>query len=544
MPARPNVLLLCSDQHGYRYLGFRDDDHGEPVRTPALDDLAGSGTFFETAYCGAPQSAPSRVGLLTGTTVPDHRTWDDDGHLRADRETLADAFSAAGYETGLVGSLGVSGTRQFAGFDHRPYGDYAGTGGAQLDPLSTPLSRGSPYEARVSPTGGEWGHRYDPMDPDRGKPDPWQSLAGDAGVTAIPESRRQERIVGRETISLLRDVADRGSDPWLVCASFASPHFPLTAPRRHVERYWPDGVTAPAVRPDESALDHPLVTSKRERDRTSELPATPTLDLDDEAVKRARAAYFARVEYLDQVIGDALSTLERDGLLEDTVVVYASVQGQLAGEHGLWWTGTWHEAATRVPLIVQTPEHRRGERDGTAVSTPVSLLDLFPTLCDLCGVERPTVDGESLAATVRDGDEPDRGPVVCDFFDDVYGAGTEFRLVRDGSDKYVRFADAPDVSVDLDSDPFEVDVDVDTDGTAEPPAASLDFDATLERRDADAEARAATAQAIPTGTSGNAYLLDDRRLLDADDTLYHPSVVAQDASAAFDDWPDEGTDDE
>ncbi|WP_276256584.1 sulfatase-like hydrolase/transferase [Halomontanus rarus] len=543
MVDRPNVLFLLSDQHSFRHLGYRNDEHGEPVRTPTLDDLATTGTFFETAYCGAPQSTPSRISALTGMTVPEHRAWDDNGHLRGDHRTIAEMFSDAGYSTALVGSLGVRGRRQFAGFDSRPYGDFSGTGGAQLDPLSTPLSRGSPYEASVSPTGGEWGHRYDPIDPNRGRPDPWQSLAGDVGETAIPESRRQEQIVAHETISLLRDWTDRDPNrPWFACASVASPHFPLTAPRRHVEHYWPEGVTSPAVDLGDAKPTHPLLSTKYDRDRESELADVPPIDLDDEAVRRARAAYFARVEYLDQVLGDLLATLERDGILEDTVVVYASTQGNLLGEHGLWWTGTWHEAATRVPMVVQLPTHRYEGASGADVSTPVSLLDLVPTVCDLCDVDGPTFVGESLAAAVQNGDEPDRGPVVCDFFDNVYGDGTEFRLVRNGSKKYVQFADAPDVAVDLDEDPFEVEEETGT-GSRGLAEFAIDFDAILARRNVDREAAQAAEQEIPSGTSGNAHLLDDRRLVDADDTFYHPNVLAQDASAIFKDWPTEELDD-
>ena len=90
---------------------------------------------------------------------------------------------------------------------------------------------------------------------------------------------------------------------------------------------------------------------------------------EDEMVK-ARAAYFAAVDFLDEILGDFLALLDRDGFLDNTVIVYTSDHGELAGEHGIWWKNTWHEAATHVPLIVSLPEHRNGNLDAREIRTP------------------------------------------------------------------------------------------------------------------------------------------------------------------------------
>ena len=93
----------------------------------------------------------------------------------------------------------------------------------------------------------------------------------------------------------------------------------------------------------------------------------------------ARAAYFACVDFLDEMIGDFLALLQRDGLLDNTIIVYTSDHGEMAGEHGLFWKNTWHEASARVPLIVSTPAQRSDTQPAREVTTPVSLADLFPT---------------------------------------------------------------------------------------------------------------------------------------------------------------------
>jgi choline-sulfatase len=537
----PNVLLILSDQHNYRALG-RADRPSVPVETSTLDRLADAATVFERTYAPVPAGTPSRLCTLTGREARRCGAWDRDSRLPADAPTLADPFAAAGYETCLVGSLGFGGDRQFAGFDRRPYGDHTGTGGKQFDPLTTPLSRGSPNAASRDATGGHHGDRYDPLNPERRRPDPWQSLAGDAGATTIPESRLQERTVVQESLSVLREHRHRSDRPWLLCASFNRPGYPLTAPRRHVDRYWPDGAGLPAV-DREAAVDHPAVDAKAEADRTSDLFDRETVELDDERTGRARAAYAASVDFLDEVLGDFLRSLEAGGFLDNTVVVYASAQGQLLGEHGLWWTGTWHEDAARVPLVVQTPAHRTGERSAATVETPVSLLDLFPTLCGLCDLDFADADGTDLSAAVRTGREPDRGPVVVDQFAPRYGEGCAFRAVRDGREKYVQVRDAPDLRFDLADDPREREnraETADSDRLRDRTDRTLDFEEVVQRREHDRSARDDYRLPLSKGTSGNSFHLSDDRIVDADTTLYKPDELAHDADRVFADAPSEG----
>jgi choline-sulfatase len=533
--ASPNVLLLLGGQHNHRSLGRREDSQ---VSTSALDSLATDGVDFERAYAPAPSGTPSRIGLLTGRTVPNAGAWDRHSVLDPDLPTLPATLSAVGYETCLIGSVGLGGDRQFAGFDNRPYGDLTGTGGHQYDPLTNTTARGSPGAASGaagSRLRGEYSHRYDPLHPGRKEagPDPWQSLTADAGVTDIPESLHQERIVEQESTAFLRE--HHSDDPWFLCVSFNSPHYPLTAPRRHLERY--DDVPGPMVGPGVDADDHPLIVAKRDADGVADLPERETVDPSDrDLLRRARTAYFACVSYLDEIIGDLLRSLEDEGMLENTIVVYAGDHGQLVGNHGLWWAETWHEAALRVPMLLST----HGDDVGRTISTPVSLLDLYPTICKLCGVAPPDgLDGTDLSAATRGGD-PDRGPVVADSFSETYGEGTEFRAVVDGDDKYVRFRDAPDRRFDLAADPGETRDLSGEDGGTEVlrHAEELDFSEALERRERDRAARTDSELAINRGTTGNAFLLDDRRLVDADVTLYKPDLLAEDPEVVFEDWPD------
>jgi choline-sulfatase len=269
----------------------------------------------------------------------------------------------------------------------------------------------------------------------------------------------------------------------------------------------------------------------REGFRVREISATEMM--------KARAAYFACVSYLDEILGDLLIRMEGAGALDDTIIIYTSDHGEMAGEHGVWWKQGWYEACTRVPLIFSLPQHREGTMMSRTRKTPVALVDLFPTICSLAGVTYPgDLDGVDLAASITgDGFPPDR-PIVCDNLMPRWGKGTEFRMVRQGSYKYVRFRDAPTLMFDLANDPLEqVDLCRNTPKSAQEARdrlrrfaeGSMDFDvAQRERLERDAELERHYALNLPDST-GNLYLMPTGRLLNAEDMLYHPTVICENA---------------
>lgn len=517
MTDRPNVLFLFTDEHSFRGFGHLDEDgRGEPVETPTFDDLAASSAVFDQAYCQMPLCTPSRLTLLTGQEVQNAGAWGNGSTLLPDRPTMPATLREAGYATSLVGKMHLGGDRQFVGFEDRPYGDLTGANGHQPDPIR-PLEANRGLELR--------------------------SRTADAGLTEIPESLLQERRVVQESLSWLRRQEHSDPEqPWFLCASFSRPHFPLTAPDRFLDRYLPDGVTAPKIGREGDTADHPVTERIADGFRTGEIS--------EAEARRARAAYFACIDFIDEIIGDFLALLDARGFLEDTVVVYAADHGELAGEHGLWWKHSWHEASTRVPLMIQTPAHRVGPRDACRLRTPVGLVDLFPTLCGLCDVDTPeTLDGVDLSTSILDGTEPERGPVVCDNLVPRWGEGTEFRVVRDGRYKYVRFRgdSYQDLLFDVDSDPLET-TNLARNATGEAAdtverlrefvADTLDFDAAAEQRRRD-ERRAERDHSLELseGTDGNMYHLPDGRIVDGSHTLYRPEVIASDAESAFSDRP-------
>lgn len=506
-----NVLLLMSDQHSYRHIGRRDRENGgEPVSTPAFDELAESSVAFDNAYCPTPLCTPSRLSMLTGREPQNAGAWGNWSVLNPSHETLPGTFSDAGYRTCLQGKMHLGGNQQFVGFDHRPYGDLTGQTGHQFEPPNKPLR-----------------HGYEPD---------FKSLITDVGETSLPESLLQEQNVKQESIAYLREHQYTNPDqPWLLCASFSRPHWPRKAPKRHFERYWPDDVPEPPVGEESDAANHPVNVCHAKK--------SGSVDVTVEETMRARAAYLACVDYLDEIIGDFISTLERDGLLEDTIVVYLSDHGDLCGEHGLWDKETYHEASTRVPCYIQLPEHRDGSLDPSRIQTPISLIDLFPTLCGLTNIPVPEgVDGVDLSDAILMDDEPDRGPVFTDCFIADQTDGTEYRMVRDGKYKYIQFRDAPELLFDLEEDPNEIH-NLAPEAAAEDRQAlerlravvaqTMDFEAAAEKRKEDQKLKEEYKLEIPNG-GPNQYYFPDGRVVDADTPIYEPVELSDSPHEQFD----------
>ncbi len=423
--------------------------------------------------------------------------------------TIPKTLAGAGYTTCLVGKMHFGGNLQFAGFQHRPYGDLTGRTGHQWEPLAL-------------------------------RNDMLESRTRDAGLTGIPESKLQDAVVAHETVAFLREHRVAQPDrPWFLCASFSRPHFPLTAPARHLARYTPDRVTEPRVPAGGDAFNHPMSVGMRSGFKVDRI--------DGDETQRARAAYFACVSYLDEVIGDLLLRLEADGLLDNTVIVYASDHGEMAGEHGVWWKQGWYEACTRVPLIISAPAQRRGEQAAQTISTPVGLIDLFPTLCGLANVTPPAdLDGADLSDVVSGlGSAPDR-PIFCDNLNERWGEGTEFRMIRHGQYKFVRFRAHRPFLFDLSADPGEqrnlIGRTTGEAAIAEQELAalalrSIDFAAAAQERiDGEQELQARYRLNIDASL-GNQYLMPGGALVEADDTLYDPVVLSENPAELFADWP-------
>ena len=483
MAQKPNILFLQSDEHSPHAIGCEGNNI---VQTPHLDRLAESGTYFDGAYCQFPLCTPSRMCMLTGKYAHQCSAWNNGSILYPEHVTMPGHFAEHGYTTALVGKMHFGGKEQFNGFQSRPYGDIRGRAGHQRDPLR-----------------GGSGNR---------------TRTQDAGITEIPSSLLQERVVNEETIEYLR--SQPADQPWFLLASYSRPHFPLTAPKRLFDKYYPDNVDMPNIPPGHLEQTHRYAKGLRKNFNTAAIP--------EEEARKSRAAYYACCEFLDECVGDLLTILERDGLLENTIIVYTTDHGEMAGEHGQWWKSSYYEAAARVPLIIH--DRRSEDTFGRRVNSPVELNDLFPTLCARAGIPIPDgLDGSDLSNLMSGNTGGWRNTAISEYW--ANQTTGPMRMLRTPRYKYVAFPEDESILFDLENDPGEFENLAGKPEHSKLEAslhkqlmAGFSWESVENQKNADKERSKDWSAPWDSGTP-NQYTLPDGRIVDAELCLYNPVVV-------------------
>ncbi len=419
---RPNVLFVMADQFRHDYLGCA----GAPfVRTPNIDSIAARGMRFTQCITNAPVCAPARIALATGLLGTRTGAMDNWDHLPRQLPTYYQRFRDWGYRVGCVGKLDLS----------KPYG-YNGREGRR--PLTYTWGFTDPVEIEGKMHAG---NRDAPQGPygfmlqDKGlyqrfhedyalrAKSGWATTAHDS---VLPAEDFADTYVGRRSVEWLENVTDEY--PWYLFVTFPGPHDPFDPPTEYANRY--------------RTADMPLALAPGD---TLDRDGRPMAgrEVSAEKVLETRRQYCASIEAIDDAVGRILATLEKRGMAQDTIVVFASDHGEMLGDHGFYAKSVPYESCLRVPLIVAGPGVDRGESDAL-----VELLDVHAALCDLCGVPAlEHVDARSFAAVARGESTEHR--------DSTVSLLPRLRLLRTASHKYVVNYNAPNELYDLQHDPGE-----------------------------------------------------------------------------------------
>ena len=366
--ARPNVLFILADD-----LRVEWADEGSPALTPNLDRLAARSLRFDRAYCQQALCNPSRSSLLTGLR-PETLRLDTNGvHFRERRPdivTLPQYFKAHGYETRGIGKI-------FHNWHTREHGDRRSWSAPEFlhyahhgaDTAQVPEP--SPSHARHA----VWNYGGMPICEARDVPD-------DAYYD------------GRVATEAVRVLAEPRSQPLFLAVGFWKPHAPFNAPKKYWDLYDPARLpAADASRPDGAPAMAFHEGPELIVPRGSPEPLTP------EQVAEMRHGYLAALSYLDAQLGRVLAALEASGEADRTLIVFTSDHGFHLGEHALWGKTSNFERDARVPLLIALP----GAKDSKATRALAELVDLYPTLAELCRLPPPPeVDGVSLAPILHD----------------------------------------------------------------------------------------------------------------------------------------------
>jgi uncharacterized sulfatase len=381
--AKLNVLFMISDDLNDA-LGCYDHPL---VQSPNIDRLAERGMRFEHAYCQYPLCNPSRTSLLTGLRPHQTGVKSNAPHFRSkhpDLVTLPQLFRQNGYFVARVGKL-----------YHQGVPGEIGTSGVKDDPESwdyvvNPRGRDKEQEPLIKTIReGAYGGTLS-----------WLSMDG-------TDREQTDGIGADETIRLLEEHQD---EPFFIACGFYRPHTPYVAPHSYFDLYDRDGIPLPQnIEEDQADLPRiALASYKAEQD-------VLTNPLRREIIE----AYHASTSYMDAQVGRVIDALDRLGLSDNTIIVFTSDHGYHLGEHGLWQKRSLFEESARVPLVIVAPG-MKGKGQSTACMA--ELVDLYPTLADLCGLEKPDhLDGTSLAPVL---DDPALSP-------DAYSITHEFRQTPD-----------------------------------------------------------------------------------------------------------------
>ncbi|HKJ90140.1 MAG TPA: sulfatase-like hydrolase/transferase [Oceanipulchritudo sp.] len=382
MPAqRPNIIFVFSDQHSDKATPW--GAHPTRVRAPHLARLAEEGTRFSNAFCQSPRCTPSRVSFLSGQYCLNHGYHGLGGNADSfSAPTLFSLMKKAGYRTGVFGK------------DHTPTGFFK----TDLDQRLVADPRdpdGRPYEDYLRAKGLL--QQRDDIDFAEWKATGRKGASLDARPSRLTFEDQVETWATDRAIDFINTSGDTPFCLWL---SFQRPHQSYTPPQTFWDLYSKDDIVLPPNSND--SLDGKAPSQKQLREQQQAGHFSIFEPSDWESMRRRMLhGYMGCVSLVDACLGRLMDQLDRSGLRENTVLVYASDHGDFAGEHGLFekQPGISYNAILKVPFLWSWPGHIR---EGVVVEELTESVDLLPTLLDLAGLPScDSCDGVSLQPWLR-----------------------------------------------------------------------------------------------------------------------------------------------
>ena len=366
-----NVLFIIADDLTATAVSAYEN---KACNTPNIDKLASEGVQYSKAYCQYPVCGPSRASFMSGYYPNATTTFgyvSGRKNIGPDRDTWSQLFKKNGYYTARVSKIYHMGV-----------------------PIDIELgSNGKDDEA-------SWNERFNSQGPE------WTAIGDAELVQGNPDGKIERKggnvmtIVKADGDDLVHSdgkTAEKASElirkhkdePFFIAVGFVRPHVPFVAPKSYFDPY----PYADIVMPEKVEGDWDDIPKRGINYVTS---VNGQMSLEQE--KKAVAAYYASVSYMDKQVGKVLNTLKEEGLEEKTIVIFTSDHGFHLGEHNFWMKVSLHEESVRVPMIIKVP----GKKPAVCNSF-AELLDLYPTISELAGLETSEhIQGKSLTGTLDD----------------------------------------------------------------------------------------------------------------------------------------------
>lgn len=362
---KPNVLFIIADDLTTTAIGA----YGNPVpKTPVIDQLAKESTVFSHAYSQYPVCGPSRASMMFGYYPNATQTYgyvSGRENVGSDRPSLAELFKEKGYYTARVSKIYHMGVP----------GDIEKGSDGQDDPAS--------WTEKFNSKGPEW-TAEGKAELVQNNPDGSIERKG-GNVMTIVQADGDDLVhsdgkTAKKASELIREHKD---EPFFLAVGFVRPHVPFVAPASYFDPYPFVKINTPEQAPNDWE-DIP--------ERGINYVTSVNAQMNQEQKQKAIAAYYASVSYMDAQVGKVLKTLKEEGLEENTIVVFTSDHGFHLGEHEFWMKVSLHEESVKVPMMIKVPGNKPAK-----VNSFTELIDLYPTLADLAGLEYPkAIQGKSL----------------------------------------------------------------------------------------------------------------------------------------------------
>lgn len=373
MKKKWNVLWIMSDQHNASCTSCA----GHPtVKTPHIDRIAARGIQANRVFCQNPICGPSRISFMTGQYPHTHGCLGNYNHQApsSNPNTLSSLFRRSGYQTALIGKSHVNLNWDKEGFEHIRYCDLC-----DADPRDP---RDHHYFKYLIDQGVA--DFYEEGTPKKNQED---NLIG-GKPAQLPYEHSIERFTGNEAISFLEHRDE--TRPFFMQLSFQRPHEPYTPAKEHFDWYDPADIELP----DSAKERFENHFATKPSFLTEPLKDWLIMEKGEKELKQFMASYFALISVIDMEIGRVLDQLEKQGELENTVILYTSDHGDFAGEHGLSGKNFGIlDSIQRIPFVLSWP----GGPQGAQTEEIFESVDWYPTVCELCNVPIPRgVDGKSI----------------------------------------------------------------------------------------------------------------------------------------------------
>jgi choline-sulfatase len=367
---KPNILFIISDDLTATAVSSYEN---KACNTPNIDKLASEGIRYTRAYTQYPVCGPSRASLMSGYYPTATRTYgyvSGRENIGPERKTWSQLFKENGYYTARVSKIFHMGV---------PIDIENGSNGTDDE---------ASWTERFNSQGPEWkaGGEAELV---QGNPTGTLPRKGGNVMTIVKaEGNDLVHSDGKTAHKAIELIKKHKNEPFFLAVGFVRPHVPFVAPKNYFEPYPYQKILMPKkVEGDWNDIP------KRGINYVTSINGQMTSDQE----KKAVAAYYASVSYMDAQVGKVLKGLKEEGLEDNTIIIFTSDHGFHLGEHSFWMKVSLHEESVRVPMIIKVP----GKKPAVCNSF-VELLDLYPTIAELAGLETSKhLQGKSLAKTIE-----------------------------------------------------------------------------------------------------------------------------------------------